>query len=446
MKKNNIFSFSIIFLFIIVIISAFNKNLFSYVNSFVWMLEVVLMFYSGIFLSKKFNFIQLRFDKILKSLKGNNKSSDKISLFESLSLSLAARVGVGSLAGISLAIYIGGAGSIFWMWIVTIICAINTYVESALGVLYQNKDYGNIYIGGPSYYIKNGLNDKLLACLYAFFIIISYIFGFIPIQANTIIKSTVATFNINPYFIIIILIILTFLVIFKGLKKIANITAKIVPLMMIIYLLIGLYIIIVNFSLLPIIIKKIIVCAFDIKSILGGSLIIGIQRGIFATEAGVGTSAISAASVDGDYKKSGLSQVLGIYFTSFIICTITAFIVLISNYHTLNLTDVNGIEITLYAFNYTLGHFGKYLLCLLTILFAYTTIISGYYYGEASLKFLNNKISPQGILLFKVLVIVLIFLGAIIKATMIWKIIDTFLAFLAIINIYALLKLFYKVK
>ena len=433
----------VLILFIICSVSFFfNKDIFHYLNSFIWSIALVMLFLSGVILSFKFKFLQLNFKSIFKSI--FKKSNSKISTFESLSLSLAARIGVGSLSGISLAIFIGGPGTVFWMWVSTILCSINTYVESYLGCLYHKRDNDN-YIGGPSYYLKYGLKNNKLAMLYAILIILSYIIGFITIQSNTIIKSISNTFNVNNYFIIVILLLFTIIVIFKGIKRIVKLTSKIVPLMAIIYLILGIYIIISNINIIPLIFKNIFKDAFNFKSIISGGLIIGIQRGIFASEAGIGTSAI-ASSTGNNPKNEGLSQVFGIYFTTFVICTITALIVLTSNYQSLMLNDINGIEITLNAFRENLGVFGKYLLCIITVLFAYTTIISGYYYGESNLKFLNNNISKKGIFIFKILTVVLIVIGGIISSKVIWNIIDIFIALLAIINVYAIVKLSDNVK
>ena len=329
------------------------------------------------------------------------------------------------------------------MWVSGIITSINSYVESVLGVLFQEKDYNKVFKGGPSYYIKKGLSNNKLAYLYAFLIIISYIVGFITIQSNTIV-NVISTY-IDKYLVLIILAIISSYIIFKDVKSIAKFSSIIVPIMGFIYLIVGILIIHNNIDKLGSMLSLIINSAFNIKSGLIGfitPIIIGIQRGIFACESGIGTAAIASSTTNEKPKKEGYIQTLGVYFTILVICTITAFIILLSDYQTLNLINPNGIEITTHAFNYHLGNIGKYILCLVTILFAYSTIISGYYYGESSLKFLINKCPPIILFIFKLLTIILLFIGGLIKLSIIWNIVDTLVALLAIINIYSICKLF----
>lgn len=447
MKKDTFYKM-VLSLFVIIVISLFiNYNLYLIINKYIWFIAIIMLFGGGIYFSYKLNFLQLRIFKIIKYLFTNKNSKGDISTFESVSMTLAAQIGVGSIAGVSLAIYLGGPGTIFWMWVSGIITSINSYVESVLGVLFQEKDYNKVYKGGPSYYIKKGLNNNKLAYLYAFLIIISYIVGFITIQSNTIVNVT-STY-IDKYLVLIILSIISSYIIFKDVKSIAKFSSIIVPVMGLIYLVVGILIIYNNLDKLGNVLSLIINSAFNIKSGLIGfitPIIIGIQRGIFACESGIGTSAIAASTTNEKPKKEGYIQTLGVYFTILVICTITAFIILLSDYQTLNIISPNGIEITTYAFNYHLGSIGKYILCLVTILFAYSTIISGYYYGESSLKFLINRCSKIILFIFKLLTIILLFIGGLIKPSIIWNIVDTLVALLAIINIYSIYKLFKYVR
>ncbi len=427
------------------LISIFISNfLFNIFNIIVWSIALIFMFVNGIYFTFKLKFIQFRFIKQLKAIKPSKK--DGVSSFESLSMSLASRVGVGSIAGIALAIYLGGAGVVFWMWVSGLIISANTYVESVYGSLYKEKVSNNIYVGGPSYYIKKGLSNNKLAIIYALLIIISYMAGFLTIQSNTIVNA-VGVFNINHLVTISIVCILTSLIIFRDVKFLAKFSSFIVPFMAILYLIMGLYIIFNNISMLDNIFIDIINDAFGLKAGFYGlisAIILGIQRGIFASESGIGTSAITSGSSCENANKQGLAQVLGIHFTTLFICTITAFIILSSSYNTLDLVNPNGIEITLNAFNEYFGSFGGICLCIITLLFAFTTIVSGYYYGESNLKFMLPNITKFGMLLFKIITIIIIFLGSILSSNVIWSLVDTFVAFLAIINIYAIRELFDK--
>jgi len=437
----------IVLIILEMIFAGSNIIYFNYLKSIIWSIVTILIFFISIFFSFKLKFIQFRFKNIFKSI--FKKNDGAISTFESLSINLAAKIGVGSLAGIALSIYIGGEGSIFWMWIITIITGIISYIEGYLGVLYQEKNQSNELVGGPSFYIKKITNSNFLSILYSILVIVSYIFGFITIQSNTIVKSVNYIFNVNEYLILIILVILSGLIIFRGIKKIAIFSAKIVPLMGIFYIALGGYIIIVNINFIPSIIFNIVESAFCFQSFLGGflaTIIVGIQRGIFATEVGVGTSAISSSLTNDSPKNQGYVQLFGNYFTSFIICTITAFIIISANIDTSNYLDINGIEYVIDAFVYHLGSFGTIMFLIITVLFAFSTIVSGYCFGELSLDFIYKKISKKSINLFKFITIILVFFGGLISPNILWNLIDVLIAVLTIINVYSIYLLKNKIK
>lgn len=425
---------------LLVPINFINQELFHTLLSFVWAIATVLIILSGIYFSIKYKFIQFRFIKMIKSL--FSKSSEGNSPFEALSLSLSAKLGVGALSGIALAIYIGGPGTIFWMWLCTLICVINTYVESVLGIKYQEKRKKDL-IGGPSFYIKKGLGNSKLAMLYSILIILSYTGLFLTIQSNTIVSSIVYEFNISSIYPLLFLTIISLIVIFMGNKIIAKVSSILVPIMGIIYIFISFYVIIKNITILPNIITNIFKLSLNFKSISSSLfvIIIGIQRGMFASESGLGTSAISSASCKNDPSKQGLCEVFGVYFTVFIICTMTAILILLSDYSNINFGNINGIELTMYAFKYHLGKFGSYLLTTITILFAYSTIISGYVFGEVNLKALFNKVNKKVLLIFKIITILLIIIGGVMNPSILWNLVDVMVAFLLIINIYSMLKL-----
>lgn len=416
-------------------------------NRIIWLVATSLIIISGFYFSFKLKFIQFRFIKMFKSLFINNKEKDTIKPFESLMMVLAGRIGVGSIAGIAISIYYGGVGSIFWMWISSLLATSLTFVETILGMVYQKKDTNYISKGGPSYYIKYGLNNKLLGNIYALIIIITDIFGFISIQTNTITHSIQEIVNIDSIIIGIILSILVIIIILGGVKRIAKFSSKIVPTMTLLYLFVCLMIIIINIDKLPNIFLTIFKSAFEFKSISGGvlgSMIIGIQRGIFSNEAGIGTGAIASAvsktASKNEQLAQGYTQMLGVYITTFFICTSTALILLTTNTSNINISNLNGIEIAQKAFTNHLGIIGNYFVFIIIFLFAFTTILSSYYNGESSLKYFIE--SPKKILkVLKIFTLLSIFLGAISKSNIIWNFIDVFVGLLAIINIYALIKL-----
>ena len=416
-------------------------------NRIIWLIASSLIIISGIYFTFKLKFIQFRFIKMFKSLTVKNKNKDTIKPFSSLMMVLAGRIGVGSIAGIAISIYYGGIGSIFWMWISSIFGASLTFLETTLGMYYQKKDEKNICKGGPSYYIKYGLNNKFLGNLYAIIILISDIVGFISIQTNTITHSIQEIVNIDGYLIGIIICILVIIIIFGGVKRIANFSSKMVPTMTLLYLFVCFLIIIINIDKIPFIFKEIFKRAFEFKSISGGilgSLVIGIQRGIFSSEAGIGTGAIAAAATETQTKEEkiaqGYTQMLGVYITTFLICTATALIVLTSDISNLNFNDFNGIELIQISFTQHLGSIGNYFIFLIIFLFAFTTILSSYYNAESSLKYFIDK--PKKLLkILKIFTLFSIFMGAISSSNIIWNFIDIFVGVLAIINIYAIVKL-----
>ncbi|MFA5602410.1 MAG: alanine/glycine:cation symporter family protein [Bacilli bacterium] len=427
-------------------------------NKLLWGIASIFIIYSGIYYSFHLKFIQFRFKTIFKSFFTIKNKAKGISPYQSLAMSLAAKIGVGSLAGVALAIYKGGVGSLFWLWMTAFISAPSSFSEAVLGVIYHKKD-NDVYQGGPSHYIEKGLNKKRLAKLYAFLVISSYIFGFLTIQSNTITKSILEVKSMNPLIIGFMISFLTLIIIFKGIKTIASVTSKLVPIMAIIYLLFSLIIIIKNINQIPNLLYNIIYDAFNIKAFGWGiisSIIIGIQRGIFSNEAGLGTGAIAAATSNTKSPtKQGLIQMLGTYFTTLIVCSATAFIILTSNYTNLIHSDVNGIEITQNAMRYHFGTIGEQVLVITIILFAFSTIIAGYYYGEANLKFIIKKQKKIYIILLKTITALLLLVSSIMSSSLLWQLVDIIVAILAIVNIYALILLkdivveewhFYKYK
>ena len=309
-------------------------------------------------------------------------------------------------------------------------------MECILGIKYREK-INNNYVGGPSYYIKKCLNNNTLSKIYGLLIIITYIILFLSIQSNTIV-STATYFSINKTYITIILSFITLLIILKGLKGISKVNTYLVPIMLLIYFCLGLYIFIINTNIIPSIILSVIKEAFNIKSIISVFLI-GMQRAIFITESSIGTSAISSSTCDNDSKKQGMLEVFGIYVTIFIVCFTTFLIIVTSNYNQLSFGHINGIEIVIYAFKYHFGVSGGTILSIITILFAFSTIISSYFFGESNLLlFSRNKIIN---IIFKIVFILVIIISSYIKSNILWNLTDYFVAILAIINVYAMLKI-----
>ncbi len=414
------------------------------INKILWSIATVLLVASGFYFAKKIDFLHLRIFKMLKILKKKDKNEEGISAFESLSVALGACIGVGSLSGIALAIYKGGIGSIFWTIISCLIIVPNSFIENSLAVIYHKKK-DDLFIGGPANYIRDGLGYKKLSLVYAFIIILAYLFGFIPIQANTISKAITTFFNVPALLIGCVIGIICFIIIKNGIKSIAKFSSIFIPIMASVYLLVSLYIIFKNINLIPGIVISIFKEAFNFKALGYGifsSLIIGIERGIFASEIGAGTSAIAAGSSNQKNPfKQGIVGMFGGYYTIFVVCLSTALIILTSDYNPINYGVVNGIEITLNSLIYHLGTFGNIILYFCLIAFSFSTIISGYYYVETNLKFIYDKISINNILFLQIITTIILIVSTIISPTFIWNTADLLVAMLVIINIFSIFKL-----
>ncbi len=414
-----------------------------YVNRLLWLITTSVIILLSFYFSFKLKFPQLHLKKIFKSI--HTKSQNDVTVLDSLMMSLSSRIGVGSVAGIALAIKYGGMGSIFWIWLITIIISSISYLESYYGNKFKTKTSDGTYIGGPHHYLKKILNRPKLAITYALLIVIAYGIGFITIQTNTVSIVSKISVPIDGNIINVVILLTAIYFLCSNTKKKNGIISKIVPIMTILYLLLGSVIILQDVNRTVVIFKEIFHQAFRPKAIGGGilsSFVIGMQRAIFSTEVSIGTSAIASAMTEANSQNQGSVEILGNYITTFIICTITAFIILSSNYN--NYVDVatNGIEMAYFAFEYHFGSIGKLFIWFFIILFAYSTIISGFYYGESALSFITERLSIKK--MYKVVVIVFIFISTHINGTMIWSFIDILVAILSLINLYAITKIYQK--
>lgn len=406
------------------------------ISDIIWVITTFLILYVGVFYTIKLKLPQFKLTNVFKKNEGNEKSNT----LKLLSLTLAGKIGVGSIAGIALCIFQGGKATIFWLWISSIILASLTYVETKLSIKYRSKE-NNRYVGGPSFYIEKGLNNKKLAKAYAFLIILAYVLAFISVQTNTIVKQMEMTFNFSKFSIAIFLVVITYFSLKKGVDSISNLTAFLVPVMGGLYICIGIYVITNNFDQTLVVLKEIVTEAFDIEGLKGAILIpiiIGIERGVFSSESGIGTTAmITALSNNNDVEKEAKLQVLATFFTSLVICTITALIILTTSYQNINFTDINGIEVVTYAFYKHLGPIGIIILTIVIFLFAFSTIVTCFYYGEASLKYLTSKNTNY----LKWIIIAIMIYSSFSSPVVIWNTTDIIIAMIAIINVYAMYKL-----
>lgn len=416
------------------------------INDVLWFFVVIIILINSIYFSVKLKFPQFRIFKMFKMLK-SKETSNGLSSFDTLFMSLAAKIGVGSLSGVSFAIYYGGIGTLFWMFIFSFFISINSYLENYLSVKYKIKD-SIYYKGGPAYYIKYGLKNNKLSYIYAIVLIFTFLFGFLTIQNNTITKYVNLSYQTSVVIVSLIVTLLSFYFILRGLKSISNFCNKIVPIMSIIYIIIGIIVFIINYDRFGEFILSVFYDAFNYKSFISGfisTFIIGIKKSIFSSEAGLGTGGISSATSScNNPKKLGYIGIIGTYFINIVITFLTGFIVYFSDYKNLVIENINGIEITYHAFFFHLQNFGEIILLLLIIMFAFSSIITGYYYLESNFKLFTS--SNILIFLLKIITVIVLFIGGILSSSIIWNIIDICVGLLSLINIYAIFNLRHEIE
>ena len=402
----------------------------SHISSNLWIVTTFCILLSSAFLIIYYKFTPYR---LLKSVNFLDKDSIKL-----LNISLAGKIGVGSISGIALSIIVGGRGTIFWIWVSSFLLIIFTYLETKAGVIFREKSNDN-YIGGPFIYIKKIMNNKILSIIYIILTIFLFLISFILIQSNTIIVTISSSFQINKYIVLFFLILIVIISINKNIDRISNIVSFLVPLMGVIYIIVGIIVILNNINILSTIIMDIIKDAFSIKSFVPVPFVVGLQRAIFSNESGMGsTSMVVALSKNNDYKREYFFQAVGLFYISLIICSISALIILTCNYEMLDIANINGIELINYAFNYHFPLFGYFLSSIIITLFAFSTIITSFYYGNMAVEYLfHNKTNT----IIKIIVIIIIVLSTFINPINIWAVVDISTALITLINVYSLIKI-----
>jgi AGCS family alanine or glycine:cation symporter len=417
------------------------------VNTFLWSyILVAALIVLGVYFTFKTKFVQFRYFKEMFRLLGDGASKDtkaegKVSSFQAFCISTASRVGTGNIAGIAIAIIGGGPGAIFWMWLIAIVGSASSFVESTLAQIYKVKD-GTSFRGGPAYYMEQGLNKKWMGVTFAILITICFGFVFNAVQANTVSAAFSNAFGIDKLTMGITLAVLSAAVIFGGVHRIAKFSEIIVPIFAGLYILVAIFIIVTNIGQLPGVFKLIFESAFGLREVtmgtMGGMMLIGIKRGLFSNEAGMGSAPNAAATADVSHPVSqGLIQVLGVFTDTIVICSCTAFIVLL--YPTYAQSGLTGIELTQAALSSHIGPIGNIFIAACIFLFAFTSIIGNYYYGESNMEFI--KLNKKGINIFRTLVIGMVLFGSLTKVEIVWNLADVFMGLMAIINLVAIVLL-----
>lgn len=418
-------------------------------NNFLWTyILIALLLVLGAYFTIRTNFVQFRYLKEMFRLLGdgfsNKKEKGSISSFQAFCISTASRVGTGNLAGIAIAISVGGPGAIFWMWIIALIGAGSSFVESTLAQIYKEKNEDGSFRGGPAYYMQKGLNKKWMGVLFSVLITLAFGLVFNSVQSNTITESFNTAFGVNRLVIGIILTVLTALIIFGGIHRIAKVTEVLVPVMALAYIGIAVIILIMNATEIPSVLKLIVENAFGFKEVaggtLGGALLLGIKRGLFSNEAGMGSAPNAAATANVTHPvKQGLIQTLGVFTDTLIICSCTAFIILLSGVDYSGPNASTGIKLTQDALSAQIGPFGNTFIAICILLFAFSSIVGNYYYGESNIEFLNDK--KWFLFAYRVCVILMVLFGSIAKVDVVWNLADVFMGLMAIVNLVAIFML-----
>ncbi|GAA5093508.1 alanine/glycine:cation symporter family protein [Wohlfahrtiimonas larvae] len=444
----------------------FLETVVSTVNGILWNhLLIFLLVGVGIFFTVRLGFIQIRgFISGMKmffsgvSLKGEKAGKSGMSSFQAVATAIAGQVGTGNLAGPATAILLGGPGAIFWIWISSFLGMATIYAEAILAIHFKTKDKNGQVVGGPAYYIEQGLGLKWLAIIFAILIIIAL--GLIGnmVQSNSIVEAFNNSFGIPAGIMGAVLAVITGLVIMGGIKNIAAVVEKLIPLMALFYLLGVVVILALNYQYLWEAIRIIFVAAFNPEAVLGAGAGIAIQqaarfgiaRGLFSNEAGMGsTPHAHAVAKDTAPEEQAFLAMMGV----FIVCTIvtlTGFVIITSalkDWAALGLTlqdgnflsiyKVKGIAVTQQAYQSVFGDFGGYFVSIALLCFAFSTIIGWYYYAETNVRYLFN--SSLAIRIFQVLVVCFIFVAAFFKVDLVWDMADMFNGLMVIPNIIALI-------
>ena len=423
----------------------FLNSIIGQINNILWSYVLIaLLILSGLFYTIRTGFAQGRLlgDMValitgkLSSLRdGEKKVAGQVTGFQAFCIAVASHVGTGNLAGVAIAVAVGGPGALFWMWVIALLGGATSLIENTLAQTYKVKE-GNGFRGGPSYYMEKALGQKTLGYIFSVIVIVTFAFVFNTVQANTIAQAFETTFNMSSAVAGIILAALTALIIFGGLNRIANVVSFMVPIMAIGYVVVALYVLVVNAVHIPRLFMDIIEAAFGLKQVVGGTIgaamLQGIKRGLYSNEAGMGSAPNAAATSNVSHPvKQGLLQAFGVFVDTILICSATGFIVLL--YPEYNTIGEKGIKLTQLALSHSVGAWGAGFITLCIFLFAFSSLVGNYYYGEANLEFLTK--SKTSMLVFRVLTVACVYLGSVASLGLVWDIADVSMGIMALMNI-----------
>jgi AGCS family alanine or glycine:cation symporter len=366
-----------------------------------------------------------------------------VSAFQAFTISAASRVGVGNIAGVGTAIALGGPGAVFWMWLMALVGGASSFIESSLAQLFKVRDRDG-FRGGPAYYMERGLNARWMGILFAVILIVCFPFAFSSLQANTIAATMTATLGDGGDVWLVWVVgaataMLTALVVFGGVRRIASVTQTLVPLMALLYLLLGLIVVALNIERVPAVWADIFTQAWGFNEVVGAAfgyiVLTGVRRGMFSNEAGLGSAPNAGATAAVTHPvKQGLVQTLGVYFDTFLVCSITAFIILVSVPDLGSAT--RGIGLTQDALVSSLGGWSNVALSVIIFLLAFSSILGNYYYGESNIEFITD--SRRVLQVYRSLVVLAVLVGSVVGADLVWSFADGVMGLMALTNLIAI--------
>ena len=435
----------------------FLHNIINEINSFIWTYIIIIaLIGSGIIFTVKTKFVQVRMLKemfaLIFSSAGTKTQGKEISGFQAFCVSTASRVGVGNIAGVAIAIVTGGPGAVFWMWLIAFIGCATGFVESTLAQIYKLPREGGLFHGGPAYYMKNALHQPNIAKLFAILISVTFGWIYVSVQANTIVQSVETAFGIDKTFTAFVVAILAGIVIFGGANRVAKFTEMLVPTMAGIYLISALIIVLINFDQVPAMLALIIHDAFSPQAAVGGGFgavfMTGVRRGLFSNEAGEGSVPNAAATASGKHPaRQGLIQSFGVYVDTWFVCSATAFSVLLTGEYQIG-GELTGVALVQHSLASVYGSYAPHILAFIVFLFAFSSIVGNYYYGEINIAFfegdesgrVSTSLAKHAINIFRVGVVAMVLFGSFAELSFVWDSADLFMGFLCLTNLYAILK------
>ncbi|BDV26252.1 sodium:alanine symporter family protein [Corynebacterium ulcerans] len=423
------------------------------INDNYWKIIPFLLIAAGVYFAVRTLVVQIRmipdmFRAVAEKQDTPESRTDEqgISAFKAFTISAASRVGTGNVAGVAVAITLGGPGAVFWMWMIALLGGATAFVESTLAQLWKTKTADGTYRGGPAYYMTRGMNARWLAVIFGVAITITYGFVYNSIQANSIVEATGASFDSSTMtFKVIVGLILaavTGVIIFGGVHRIANFTQIIVPVMALAYLAIGILVLLFNMEKIPGMFANILEHALGFKEIagatVGAAFMNGMRRGLFSNEAGQGSAPNAAGTANVSHPvKQGLVQTLGVYFDTILVCSITAFIILLSN-PTFG-DNVQGATLTQSALAGEVGAWGTHFVTVILFFLAFSSVIGNTFLAQSNIEYFTN--SKAVMTTFRIIVMACVFGGAIGPLPLVWALGDTFAATMVVINLIAIVPL-----